>query len=74
MRYRTRPLKHRKDGRPFLLLLTADEHEYLDRVVQDRGGTKADIMRGHFFTKGWRRKLDELRQEQGPLAEAPKVS
>ena len=28
----------------------------------------ADHMRGCFFVKGWRRKLDELREEQGPLA------
>jgi hypothetical protein len=54
--------------------LTAEEREYLGRVVDDRGGNMADLLRGHFFKKGWRRKLDELRAEQGPIAETPKLS
>jgi hypothetical protein len=73
-KFRLTPKKNRKEGRPLLILLTGDEREYLGRVVVDRGGNMADHLRGNFFKKGWRRKLDELRAEQGPLAVAPKVS
>lgn len=74
MKYRIRPVKNRKDGRAFLLLLTPEEHEYLERVADDRGGHMAVIIREHFFTRGWRRKLGDLRREQTPLAEPAKVS
>lgn len=66
MKYRTTP--KRKEGKPFLLLLTAEEHEYLERIIKDRGGNMALYMRGKAFPRGWRRELDELRAEQGDLA------
>lgn len=72
MKYRTTP--RRKEGKPFLLLLTDDEHEFLERIIKDRGGNMALYMRGMAFKRGWRRELDDLRREQGPLAEPPKLS
>ncbi len=74
MKYRTRPVKRRKDGKPLLLLLTTEEHEYLERIVRDRGGNMALLIRGMTFPRGWRRTLDELRGEQGPLAKGPVIS
>ncbi len=67
MKYRIKAVKHRKAGSPLLLLLTDEEHEYLKRIVLDRGGNMAFYMRGKAFIKGWRRELEELRSEQGPL-------
>ncbi len=80
MKYRTTPIKRRKEGKPFLLLLTAEEHEYLKRIIKDRGGNMALYMRGMAFKRGWRRELDDLRREQGAaeaksiLAKSPTVS
>ena len=67
IKYRTVQL--RKAGRPLLLLLTDEEHEYFQRVVQDREApSMAVVIRGRSLPKGWRRELDELRVEQGPIA------
>ncbi len=74
MKYRIREKKNRKDGKPFLLLLTREEHEYLERVVRDRGGNMAQMVRGRTFVRGWRRELDDLRREQGALAEPAPIS
>lgn len=71
LKYRLRV--KRKEGKPFLLLLTAEEHEYLERIVLDRGGSMALYLRGLAFPKGWRRKLDDLRRDQTPVALPPKV-
>ncbi len=78
MKYRT--TQKRKEGKPFMVLLTIDEHEYLERIIKDRGGNMALYMRGKAFARGWRRELDDLRREQGPmepksiLARTPNVS
>lgn len=72
--YRTYANKQRKHGKPLLVLFTPDEKEYLRRIIKDRGGNMALYIRGKALPKGWRRNLDELRQEQGPLAVRARIS
>lgn len=66
MKYRT--TKVRKTVKGFLLLLTDDEHEYLERLTQDRGGNMSLYLRGKAFHRGWRRELDDLRRSQRSLS------
>lgn len=73
-KYKTKVVKNRKAGKPLLLLLTADEHEYLERIIKDRGGKMAYYIREKVFVRGWRRQLEEFIAEQGPLAKKPAIS
>jgi len=71
VRYRIKKNMDRKHGAPLLLMLTKEEHEYLERIVIDRGGKMGQFIRGTVFKRGWRHELDLLREEQTPSSEPP---
>jgi hypothetical protein len=59
-----------KRKRPYVLMLTDDEHEYISRASEEYGLSAAVIIRQRVLAGNWKRDLTRLREKQGnaPLA------